>query len=41
MERRAKLLGLDVPAKREAKPSPQGLRLQREALVEQLAAGCQ
>ncbi len=41
MERRAKLLGLDVPTKREAKPSPQGLRLQREALVEQLAAACQ
>ena len=43
MERRAKLLGLDAPAstRREAAVSPQGLRLQREALVRQIAAECE
>ena len=41
--RLAQLLGLDAPTstKRELPPSPQGLRLQREALVKQLAAECQ
>ena len=43
MERRAKLLGLDAPAstKRELPLSPQGLRLQREALVKQIRAQCE
>ncbi len=43
MERRAKLLGLDAPTstRRQAALSPQGLRLQREALVKQIAAECQ
>ncbi len=42
MERRAKLLGLDAPApaRREEPLSPQGLRLQREALVKQIRAEC-
>ncbi len=42
MERRAKLLGLDAPtsARREEPLSPQGLRLQREALVRQIRAEC-
>ena len=40
MERRAKLLGLDAPAKREAKVSPQGTQLRREALVKQILRDC-
>ena len=40
MERRAKLLGLDVPARKVTAPSPQGTRLRREALVKQILRDC-
>lgn len=40
MERRAKLLGLDAPARREVEVSPADLRLRREALVKQIRMEC-
>jgi hypothetical protein len=40
VERRAKLLGLDAPAKRPAEVSPTGLRLKRETLVKQILSEC-
>ena len=40
MERRAKLLGLDAPRRREVQVSPADLRLRREALVKQIRMEC-
>ena len=40
VERRAKLLGLDAPAKRPTEVSPTGLRLKRETLVKQILSEC-
>jgi DNA-binding CsgD family transcriptional regulator len=40
MERRAKLLGLDAPTRREVQVSPADLRLRREALVKQIRMEC-
>jgi len=40
MDRRAKLLGLDAPAKGEVEVSPAGLRLKREELIKQIRVAC-
>jgi transposase-like protein len=40
MGRRAKLLGLDAPAKAEVAVSPYGTRLRRQAIVKEIMMAC-